>query len=109
MASPIWGSWVNTLIENNEIDNNEMINDGSPIKISIGKAVIRSNKVHHNICEQLAAIGCRSGQIDIDNNLISNNQQLDGNCGATGGGGGIHVAHNEGVCLCVCALKLKKG
>lgn len=96
MGAPIWGTWVNVLIENNEIDNNEMINDSSPIKISIGKAIIRSNKVHHNKCDQLAAIGCRSGQIDIDNNLICNNEQLDGNCGATGGGGGIHVAHNEG-------------
>jgi hypothetical protein len=95
-ASPIWGSWVNTVIENNEIDHNEMINDASPIKISIGTAAIRSNKVHHNKCEQLAAIGCRSGKIDIDNNLICNNEQLDGNCGATGGGGGIHLAHNEG-------------
>ena len=95
-AAPIWGSWVNTLIENNEIDHNEMINDASPIKISIGKAIIRSNKVHHNKCEQLAAIGCRSGKIDIDNNFIYNNEQLDGNCGATGGGGGIHLAHNEG-------------
>jgi hypothetical protein len=95
-GSPIWGTWVNTLIEKNEIDNNEMINDAAPIKISIGTAVIRSNKIHHNICEQLAAIGCRSGKIDIDNNFIYNNQQLDGNCGATGGGGGIHLAHNEG-------------
>jgi hypothetical protein len=95
-ASPIWGSWVNTVIENNEIDHNEMINDASPIKISIGTAAIRSNKVHHNKCEQLAAIGCRSGKIDINNNLICNNEQLDGNCGATGGGGGIHLAHNEG-------------
>jgi hypothetical protein len=96
LGAPIWGTWVNLLLENNEIDNNEMINDSSPIKISIGKAIIRSNKVHHNKCEQLAAIGCRSGQIDIDNNLVCNNEQLDGNCGATGGGGGIHVAHNEG-------------
>ena len=95
-AAPIWGSWVNTIIENNEIDHNEMINDASPIKISIGKAIIRANKVHHNKCDQLAAIGCRSGKIDIDNNFIYNNEQLDGNCGATGGGGGIHVAHNEG-------------
>lgn len=96
LGATIWGIWVNTIIENNEIDHNEMINDASPIKVSIGKALIRSNKVHHNTCDQLAAIGCRSGQIDIDNNLICNNEQLDGNCGATGGGGGIHVAHNEG-------------
>lgn len=95
-ASPMWGSWFNALIENNEIDHNVMINDASPIKLSIGKATVRGNKVHHNQCEQLAAIGCRSGKIDIDNNLICNNEQLDGNCGATGGGGGIHVAHNEG-------------
>jgi hypothetical protein len=95
-AAPIWGSWVNTIIEHNEIDNNEMINDASPIKISIGTAAIRSNRVHHNQCEQLAAIGCRSGKIDIDNNFIHNNQQLDGSCGVSGGGGGIHLSHNEG-------------
>lgn len=95
-CSSLWGSWFNALIENNEVDHNDMINDNAPIKMSIGTATIRFNKVHHNHCHQLAAIGCRSGKIDIDNNLICNNEQLDGNCGATGGGGGIHLAHNEG-------------
>lgn len=95
-SSPIWGSWFNALIESNEIDNNEMINDAAPIKLSVGTASIRSNIIHHNKCHQMAAIGCRSGKIDIDNNLICNNEQLDANCGATGGGGGIHLAHNEG-------------
>ena len=95
-GAPLWGVWNNALIENNEIDHNTMINDASPIKLSIGKAVIRGNKVHHNQCDQLAAVGVRSGQIDIENNLICNNEQLDGFCGATGGGGGIHLAHNEG-------------
>lgn len=95
-GSPIWGTWNNILIEYNDIHDNEMMNDSAPIKLSIGNGRIYHNKVHHNICDQLAAIGCRSGFMDIDNNLICNNQQLDGGCGATGGGGGIHLSFNEG-------------
>ena len=66
-GSPIWGVWNNVVIEYNDIHHNTMINDSSPIKLSIGVAKIRFNKVHHNICDQLAAIGCRSGLIDCIN------------------------------------------
>lgn len=95
-GSPIWGTWNNILIEYNDIHHNDMINDSAPIKLSVGNGRIYHNKVHHNTCDQLAAIGCRSGFIDIDDNLICNNQQMDGGCGATGGGGGIHLSFNEG-------------
>ncbi len=95
-GSPIWGTWNNILIEYNDIHHNTMINDSSPIKLTVGNGKIRHNKVRNNICDQLAAIGCRSGIIDIDNNLICNNQQMSGTCGATGGGGGIHLSYNEG-------------
>ncbi|MBL7764578.1 MAG: T9SS type A sorting domain-containing protein [Chitinophagaceae bacterium] len=95
-GSPIWGTWNNILIEANDIHHNEMINDSAPIKMTVGNGRIVGNKVRFNICDQLAAIGCRSGFFDIDNNLICNNQQMDGNCGATGGGGGIHLSYNEG-------------
>jgi len=95
-GSPIWGVWNNVMIEYNDIHHNTMVNDNSPIKLSVGNGIIRNNKVRHNICDQLAAIGCRSGIIDIDNNLICNNQQMSGTCGATGGGGGIHLSFNEG-------------
>lgn len=73
-----------------------MINDSGPIKLSIGEATIRGNKIYNNFCEQLAAVGCRSGHVTIENNLICNNYQSDGACGASGGGGGIHLSHNEG-------------
>lgn len=95
-GSPLWATWVNLNFEYNELDNNEMINDSAPFKMSIGQATVRYNKVHHNDLDQLAAIGCRSGKVDIDYNFIYNNHQKDGACGATGGGGGIHLAHNEG-------------
>ncbi|MBK7761833.1 MAG: T9SS type A sorting domain-containing protein [Bacteroidetes bacterium] len=95
-GSPIWGTWNNLFIEYNDIHHNTMINDSAPIKLTVGNAQISHNKVRHNICDQLAAIGCRSGIIDIDNNLICNNQQMSGSCGATGGGGGMHLSFNEG-------------
>lgn len=96
LGATLWGSWVNLLFEYNEVDSNNTRNDSSPFKMSIGKAIVRYNKIHHNECDQLAAIGCRSGQVEIDNNFIYNNHQKDGSCGATGGGGAIHLAHNEG-------------
>ncbi len=96
LGSGIWAVWNNLLIENNEVHDNEMIYDNAPIKISIGNVIVRGNKVYNNVCEQLAAVGCRSGHVTIENNLICNNQQTSANCGLTGGGGGIHLSHNEG-------------
>ena len=95
-GSTIWGIFNDLLIEDNLVHHNTMQNDNSPIKISIGKTIIRGNKVYNNECDQLAAVGCRSGQVTIENNLICNNRQNDGACGAVGGGGGVHIAHNEG-------------
>jgi hypothetical protein len=96
VGSTIGGIWNNLLIENNLIHHNDMINDSGPIKLSIGEATIRGNKIYNNTCQQLAAVGCRSGHVTIENNLICNNYQSDGSCGASGGGGGIHLSHNEG-------------
>ena len=95
-GSPVWGTWNNILLEYNDIHNNTMKDDNSPIKLSIGNGRVYHNKVRNNICDQLAAVGCRSGFIDIDDNLICNNQQMLGSCGALGGGGGLHLSFNEG-------------
>jgi hypothetical protein len=38
---------------------------------------------------------CTMGQTIIEQNLICNNQTLQGNCGPTDGGGGIHISHNN--------------
>ncbi|MCX6294977.1 MAG: hypothetical protein NTX97_02735, partial [Bacteroidetes bacterium] len=96
LGSTIGGIWNNLLIENNMIHHNDMVNDAAPIKVSIGEVTIRGNKVYNNVCEQLAAVGCRSGHVTIENNLICNNRQTNGSCGASSGGGGIHLSHNEG-------------
>lgn len=96
IGSAISGTWNNLIIENNEIYQNVSQMDNSAIKLSIGNVVVNGNKIHHNECEQLATIGCRSGQITIENNLICNNYQTNPDCGLLGGGGAIHLAHNEG-------------
>jgi hypothetical protein len=96
LGSGILGFFNHMLIEENQIHHNVMDGDNASIKLSVGATTIRNNKVYNNECEQLATIGCRSGQVTIENNLICNNRQNDGSCGAAGGGGGIHLAHNEG-------------
>ncbi len=85
-----------TLIENNEIHDNTYGESSCPVKMTIGEATIRGNHVHHNYSQDLAAISCKSGYITIENNFIHNNYQADAFCGATSGGGGIHLAFNEG-------------
>ena len=95
-GSAIWSVWNNLLIENNDIYSNVSIGDNSAIKLSIGDAIVRGNKIHHNECDELAAVGCRSGNVLIENNLICNNIQNSGDCGMLGGGGGINLSHNEG-------------
>lgn len=96
VGSAISGTWNNLIIENNEIYQNVSQLDNSAVKLSMGNVVVKSNKIHHNECEQLATVGCRSGQITIENNLICNNYQTNPDCGLLAGGGAIHLAHNEG-------------
>lgn len=95
-GSSIWGIFNNLLIENNHLHHNTTDGDNGTIKVSIGTVVIRGNQIDHNTNEMLAAIGCRSGNVLIENNLVCNNIQTNGSCGALEGGGGLHLAHNEG-------------
>lgn len=85
-----------TLIENNEIYDNTYSPSRCAIKVTVGEATIRGNHVHHNHSEDLAAVTCKSGYITLENNFIHNNYQADAFCGATAGGGGMHLAFNEG-------------
>lgn len=95
IGAPIWGTYNNLLIEDNDIMKNDALLDNSPIKLSVGHAIVRGNRVYSNTCQHLAAVGCRSGSVLIEDNLICNNSQYDGGCGFLGGGGGIHLAYNE--------------
>lgn len=92
----LWAIWCRLLLEENEIYNNTSTIDGSAVKVSVSKdSKIFRNKIHHNTCETIGAVHCTAGKVDIDANLICNNQHTSGFCGATDGGGGIHVAHND--------------
>ena len=86
----------NTLIANNEIRDNTHINDGAALRMSVGTMTIRGNHIHHNYSEDMAAIVCKSGLVTIEGNFIHNHNQSDAFCGATAGGGGLHLAFNEG-------------
>ncbi|MBK7690792.1 MAG: T9SS type A sorting domain-containing protein [Bacteroidetes bacterium] len=43
----------------------------------------------------MGAITCTMGKTTIESNLICNNFTVNGNCGATDGGGAIHLSHNN--------------
>jgi hypothetical protein len=94
-SSTIWSITTNMLFEGNLLHDNNMTGDNSPLKINGGTVTIRKNRIYRNSCYDLAAVGCREGIITIENNLICNNTQTNPSCGATGGGGGIHIAHNN--------------
>jgi hypothetical protein len=96
ISSTIWTITTNMLFEGNLLHDNDMSGDNAPVKINGGNVTIRNNKVYRNSCYDLGAIGCRSGYVTIENNLICNNSQNNPSCGATGGGGGIHLSHNDG-------------
>lgn len=94
-GSTFFGLLCESLIEENEIDNNTHIYDMSALRIDGKHNVVRKNKIHHNTSDRLGAIMCTMGQTTIEQNLICNNQTLQGNCGPTDGGGGIHISHNN--------------
>jgi hypothetical protein len=92
----IWGTYNDLEVSYNEIDHNISELDNSAVKMSIGEVRINNNHIHHNECYNLATVGCRSGNITIESNFIHNNLQSNSGCGQLGGGGAIHLAHNEG-------------
>lgn len=94
-GSTFFGLLCESLIEENEIDNNTHIYDMSAIRVDGKYNTIRKNKIHHNTADRLGAIMCTMGKTTIEQNLICNNQTLQGNCGPTDGGGAIHISHNN--------------
>lgn len=94
-GSTFFGLLCESLIEENEIHHNTHIYSMSALRIDGIYNVVRKNKIHHNTADRLGAIMCTMGQTTIEQNLICNNQTLEGNCGPTDGGGGIHLSHNN--------------
>lgn len=81
--------------QNNEIHHNLHNYDMTAVRIDGGVSLIKNNTIHHNTADRMAAIMCTMGKTTIESNLICNNNTLNGNCGATDGGGGIHLSHNN--------------
>lgn len=94
-GATFFGLLCEALLENNNIHHNTHIYDMSAIRIDGKKNIVRNNKIHHNTSDRLGAIMCTMGKTTIEQNLICNNQTLQGNCGPTDGGGGIHISHNN--------------
>jgi hypothetical protein len=94
-GSTFFGLLCEALLEGNNIHHNTHIYDMSAIRIDGKYNIIRNNTIHHNTSDRLGAIMCTMGQTTIEQNLICNNQTLQGNCGPTDGGGGIHISHNN--------------
>jgi hypothetical protein len=87
----------NLLFENNDIHDNSTVNVSSlssVMQITDGVATVKGNRIHHNLEQNNAPLLCNGGIIDIRGNLICNNQNIVGTCGAVDGGGGIHVSTN---------------
>lgn len=79
----------------NNVHDNSSIYDMTAVRVDGGHNTIKNNRIHHNEADREGAILCTMGKTVIESNLICNNYTLNGNCGATDGGGGIHVAHNN--------------
>jgi hypothetical protein len=63
-------------------------------QVNDGTATIKANMFYNNLTRNIAPLYCNGGNIDINGNLVCNNQNVTGSCGATDGGGGIHVSTN---------------
>jgi hypothetical protein len=93
----VYTIYSNLLFEHNEVDSNSnTITNFGTLRIDGGRNTVRSNKFHHNVSDNMAPIGCGMGQTLIEKNFICNNQMLNGNCGITDGGSGIHISNNNG-------------
>ena len=94
-GSTVWALGGGLQFYFNDVHDNHSIYDMTAIRVDGGHNTIKNNKIHHNEADREAAILCTMGQTLIESNLICNNYTLNGNCGATDGGGGIHIAHNN--------------
>lgn len=94
-GSVFYGYYNNLTFEDNLLHHNHSKLNNSIIEISSGSATIRRNKIYINTTEKNAAIACRAGFIDIDNNLICNNDQTNTVANFKIGGAGINISFNE--------------
>jgi hypothetical protein len=94
-GSTVWALGGGLQFYFNDVYDNHSIYDMTALRVDGGHNTIKNNKIHHNEADREAAILCTMGQTLIESNLICNNYTLNGNCGATDGGGGIHIAHNN--------------
>lgn len=93
----LWGLNGQATLSLNNFHHNTNMYDLATIKIDGGKNMIRNNTIHHNESDRMGAITCSNGKTTIEANLICNNYTLNGNCGATDGGGALHLSSNGGV------------
>ncbi|NBV68962.1 MAG: T9SS C-terminal target domain-containing protein [Flavobacteriia bacterium] len=94
-GSTIWALGGGLQFYYNDVHDNQSIYDMTALRVDGGYNTIKNNKIHHNEADREAAIFCTMGKTTIESNLICNNYTLNGNCGATDGGGGIHISHNN--------------
>nr|MBP6316143.1 T9SS type A sorting domain-containing protein [Chitinophagaceae bacterium] len=90
-----WAILGAVTLDNNDFHHNKNNYDLATIKIDGGKNLVIRNKIHHNESDRMGAITCTMGKTTIESNLICNNFTVNGNCGATDGGGAIHLSHNN--------------
>lgn len=94
-GSTIWSLGGGLQFYYNDVHDNSSIYDMTALRVDGGHNWINHNRIHHNEADREGAILCTMGNTLIESNLICNNYTLNGNCGATDGGGGVHVAHNN--------------
>ena len=99
-TSSVYGIHTEMQYEHNEVYNNTCDDrgvHGSGLSLIQGRNIVRSNKFHHNTLHSNASISCNAGQTTIEKNFIHNNYMgASGSlCGISGGGAGIHLAHNQ--------------
>lgn len=88
----VWGS-VN--FTGNSV-HDEVCNNGTFLSLTMppGKVTVKRNQFYNNVNKENAAINCNGGSPLIEDNFICNNRDDSAWCGATSGGGGIHVYNN---------------
>lgn len=90
-----WSVLGTVTLDNNEFHHNKNNYDLATVKIDGGNNLVIRNKIHHNESDRMGAVTCTMGKTTIESNFICNNFTVNGNCGATDGGGAIHLSHNN--------------
>ncbi len=101
-TSSVYGLHTEMLYEYNEVYHNTCDDrgaHGSGLKLLGGRNTVQLNKFHHNTLHSNASMAFNAGKATIQKNFIHNNYMgASGSlCGISGGGAGIHMAHNLNV------------